>query len=247
MTDVDEAKALYADGDTLGAAGIMERVVVRQMEAGEGPDSLQQPLEELTFLAATLRAQGNLARSRELMQRALEVRVRLLGEDHPETIGSMRNLAGTLYAQDDLAAVTALEARVLEARRRTLGADHPDTLASLGLLGTLTADQDDLTRARDLLEQSLTDHVRVFGADTPETDAAVQRLGRVVYEQDDATRLRALFGSEGDSLDWRALRQSGDVDGARAALDRALALHRRILGDDHPATLELAQDLESRS
>ncbi|HWF52519.1 MAG TPA: tetratricopeptide repeat protein [Solirubrobacteraceae bacterium] len=247
MIDVEEAKALYAKGDTMGAADMMERIVGRQMEAGESADTLLQPLEELTFLAAILRSQGQLDRSRELMQCVLDARVKLLGEDDPLTVGSMRNLAGTLFAQDDFAAVAALERRVLGARRRTLGDDHPDSLQSLGVLGTILADQGDLKQARDLLEQSLTAHIRVFGVDTPETDGALRSLARVVYEQRDATRLNALLTIEGEPLHWRSLQNAGDIEGARAELEHALAQHRRVLGEDHPATLELAQDLASLS
>jgi formylglycine-generating enzyme required for sulfatase activity len=78
----------------------------------------------------TLKAQGELAGERALEERVLEVRRRVLGEEHPETLSSMGNLAMTLKAQGELAGARLLEERVLEVRRRVLGEEHQETLTS---------------------------------------------------------------------------------------------------------------------
>ena len=44
-------------------------------------------------LADTLRAQGDLNGARELQEKVLEIRRRILGEEHPDTLTSMNNLA----------------------------------------------------------------------------------------------------------------------------------------------------------
>ena len=49
-------------------------------------------------LAWTLKAQGELAGARKLEERALEAMVRLLGQEHPDTLTAMNNLAQTLKA-----------------------------------------------------------------------------------------------------------------------------------------------------
>jgi hypothetical protein len=60
----------------------------------------------------------------------LAARLRLLGEEHPDTLTSMHNVASTLSSQGDLAGARALQERVLAARLRQLGQKHPDTSGS---------------------------------------------------------------------------------------------------------------------
>src|SRR5262249_10080864 len=79
-------------------------------------------------LAYGLGAQGDFAEARQLQQRVLEVRTRVFGAEHPDTLSAMNNLAGTLGALGDGAGSLELQERVLQARKRVLGEDHPDTL-----------------------------------------------------------------------------------------------------------------------
>jgi Tetratricopeptide repeat len=51
-----------------------------------------------------------------------------LGEDHPDTLGSMNNLAETLRSQGDLTGARELQEQVLSICRRVSGEEHPDTL-----------------------------------------------------------------------------------------------------------------------
>jgi hypothetical protein len=44
-----------------------------------------------------------------LEEQALAVRRRMLGEEHPDALGSMNNLAATLWAQGDLAGARSLQ------------------------------------------------------------------------------------------------------------------------------------------
>jgi hypothetical protein len=88
-------------------------------------------------LAATLYAQGNLARARKLQEQVLEERRSLLGEEHPDTLSTMNCLALTLYRQGDLMGGRKLQEQVLEARRRLLGEKHPSTLRAMGELARM--------------------------------------------------------------------------------------------------------------
>ena len=47
-------------------------------------------------LAATMKAQGDLAGARKLQEEMLAIRRRVLGPEHPDTLTSMNNLADTL-------------------------------------------------------------------------------------------------------------------------------------------------------
>ena len=100
-----------------------------------------------------LQNRGQYTNAEPIFQRALAIRRKVLGKEHPDTLTSMNNLAQTLYAQGDLAGARTLEEQVLEARARLLGKEHPDTLNSmLNLAQTLYA-QGDLAGARTLQKQ----------------------------------------------------------------------------------------------
>ncbi|KAI4260743.1 MAG: hypothetical protein LQ352_000135 [Teloschistes flavicans] len=79
-------------------------------EAGRGPEALQ------------------------LTERVVEVRKRVLGEEHPSTLTSMANLASTYWNQGRWKEAEELEVQVMEIRKRVLGDEHPDTLNSINNL-----------------------------------------------------------------------------------------------------------------
>jgi hypothetical protein len=56
--------------------------------------------------------------------------VRVLGPDHPCTLGTRHNLANCLGQSGQVEAAVAEFGRLLDDRVRVLGPDHPDTLAT---------------------------------------------------------------------------------------------------------------------
>jgi hypothetical protein len=78
-------------------------------------------------LPSCFKAQGDLAGARQLHERALAIREKALGPDHPDTAISLGNLAVLLQAQGDLAGARPLHERALAIREKALGPDHPDT------------------------------------------------------------------------------------------------------------------------
>ena len=111
----------------------------------------------------TLYAQGDLAGARKLQELVLEVRARLLGKEHPNTLTSMNNLAQTLYTQGDLAGARKLQELVLEAMARLLGKEHPNTLTSMLNLAQMLQAEGDLAGAERLYRLALEGRNRVLG------------------------------------------------------------------------------------
>ena len=73
------------------------------------------------------RAQGRLAEAEPLWQRALAIRERALGPDHPDTAQSLNNLAVLYRDQGRLAEAEPLWQRALAIWERALGPEHPHT------------------------------------------------------------------------------------------------------------------------
>ena len=75
---------------------------------------------------------------------------RILGEDHPDTLGSAYNLAIWLAALGEHEQARALDEDTLTRRRRILGEDHPDTLTSASNLANRLAALGEHEQARQL-------------------------------------------------------------------------------------------------
>jgi tetratricopeptide (TPR) repeat protein len=65
-----------------------------------------------------------------LYEKALELRRRVLSDEHPDTAQSYNNLAATLSAQGKYVEAQPLYEKALELHRRLLGDDHPHTAIS---------------------------------------------------------------------------------------------------------------------
>jgi hypothetical protein len=70
---------------------------------------------------------GDLGRAIPLLEQAVAGCARVLGADHPQTLGSRNNLAYCYQAAGDPGRAIPLYEQVLAGCARVLGADHPRT------------------------------------------------------------------------------------------------------------------------
>ncbi|MBI4875587.1 MAG: tetratricopeptide repeat protein, partial [Acidobacteria bacterium] len=75
-----------------------------------------------------LNSQGRYGEAEPLYARALAARERVLGAEHPDTLGSVNNLAGLYESQGRYGEAEPLYARALAGLERTLGREHPHTV-----------------------------------------------------------------------------------------------------------------------
>ncbi|NJL06424.1 MAG: tetratricopeptide repeat protein, partial [Chloroflexaceae bacterium] len=80
---------------------------------------------------------GDYAAARPLYERALAIRERVLGSDHPATATSLNNLAVNFAYQQNFAAALPLMERAVAIRMQVLGAQHPDTQGSVQSLAAM--------------------------------------------------------------------------------------------------------------
>jgi hypothetical protein len=78
---------------------------------------------------------GDLPAARELQEKVVEVRTRVLGPEHPNILSSINNLATTLLSMGDLPAARELQEKVVDVFTRVLGPEHPQTSSSMQWLG----------------------------------------------------------------------------------------------------------------
>jgi tetratricopeptide (TPR) repeat protein len=151
------------------------------------------------------------AQARPLYERALAIREKVLGAEHPDTVLSLNNLALLLHTQGDNEGARPLYERALAIREKALGPEHPSTATSLNNLALSLHDQGELAAARPLYERALAIREKVLGAEHPDTANSLNNLASLLQAQ-------------------------GDYSGARPLYERALAIREKVLGPEHPDT-----------
>lgn len=121
----------------------------------------------LSSAAAARRAAGDLSSAIDMQSRALEIRERVLGPDHPDVASTLTSLA-TLYAlQDNYGAAQPKLQRALLIREQALGPDDPLTAASLSNLALLYAAEGRPADAEPLYQRAVAILEKTRSADLP--------------------------------------------------------------------------------
>ena len=205
-------------------------------------------------IGSTYQAIGEYPLARAHLEQALEIRTRVLGEEHPDTLGSMNDVAVLYHEQGRYTEAEPLLLRALEIDERVLGREHADTLKTMNNLGSLYYDQGRYAEAEPLLFRALEINERVLGAEHPATLDSLNNLGLLYYDQGrygEAERLlaralenrqRVLGAEHPDTLKTMnnlglLYLDQGRYDEAEPPLVDVLEIRQRVLGEEHPHTL----------
>ncbi len=189
------------------------------------------------------------------LERAVQLRRRVLGDEHPDTLRSMNQLALLYAEQAKYAAAEALLTAALNAKRRAKTVADQDTLSIMNSLALLmTRGRGDHARAARLFAEVLDGDRRVLGPEHFETLMALNNLAaqyvnlgkfseaEALYRQAIAVKQKVLGGEHPSTLTsvnslGVLYRDEGKFAQAEALLQSALNARRRVLGDEHPETL----------
>lgn len=145
-------------------------------------------------------------------QRALELRRKVLGEQHPHTLDSIASLAAAYHYQGQHEKAKACYKEAIELRRQTLGERHPDTLRAMSLLGNVYQSHGQYKEAEALYKKTLALQREVLGEKHLHTLQSLASISAVYHYQ-------------------------GYYAKAKPIKIKTLALQREVLGKKHPLTL----------
>jgi hypothetical protein len=260
------ASALRAGDWTLalGALTLIQPSAVTALAADFLGDE-ETPVEEPTADDANQdggdhSAQDAFRAARDLDLDTLQRRRRLLGDDHPETMGSVWVLMQDLFELGELAAARELGVDSLARYRRVCGDDHEGTLIAADNLALVLRACTEWAAARELHHDLLLRRLRLLGEDDPASLASAHNLSIDLYhlgewtqardlDEDTLRRRSQVLGDDHpDTLrsEYRLVLDLGALDELRASCDlnrRHLARCQRILGENHPETLWSQQSL----
>ncbi|MDO9453800.1 MAG: protein kinase [Stagnimonas sp.] len=193
---------------------------------------------------------GDLKTARAELLRLIEIRTRLMGVDHPETIGLRDTLAINYAYSDEFPAAIEIIRTVLAANRKMLGDRHPNTIMSLRSLTGMLNDAGRTQESYELAQQFLAASRERYGLNNRQTVAALNAVGRTAADlghHDEAEQMfrTALDAAATDpqTLGWDALGVRGNYaklmmdDGrlpqAKAMFETAIADSTARQGADH--------------
>ena len=200
------------------------------------PTTTPTPPAATTTWRPTSTPRGSTPQAQPLFEKALEIRRRLLTDDHPDTATSYNNLAANLNAQGKYAQAQPLYEKALEIRRRLLTDDHPDTAHSYNNLAANLNAQGKYLEARDQWLRA------VKSLDTARLRVAFTGLERAGTEESARPALAAVLARLGQPAEaWQSLEE----DLGRGLLDELAARQDQRLAPAERARLrELTAELE---
>ncbi|NEO97585.1 MAG: tetratricopeptide repeat protein [Symploca sp. SIO2E9] len=215
----------------------------------------------LNNLANLYQSLGRYEQAEPLYLQALDLRKRLLGEQHPDVASSLNNLAALYQFLGRYEQAEALYLQALDLSKRLLGEQHPDVATSLNNLANLYKSLGRYEQAEPLYLQALDLSKRLLGEEHPSVATSLnnlanlyQSLGR--YEQAEALYLQALdlskrlLGEEHPSVatslhNLAYLYESlGRYEQAEPLYLQALHIFENGLGKEHPHTVICRKNLE---
>ena len=160
---------------------------------------------------------GLYAPAQALQEKALEIRTKALGPDHPDVAGTLGQLGTVMWHRGDLAKAKDFMEHALAINEKLFGPDSIEVAASLHNLGNLDWSWGKYDEARRVLERCLAIRERILGPDHADVAATLNSLGAIAYRE-------------------------GDFKKAGKVWERTLAIREKTLGPDHPY---LAQTLNN--
>lgn len=241
-----------AKGNTITAREILDKAS-KDIHTGLAKDPEVQA-QMMHIMGGVYDNLGLYPQAQSLFTNAIEIRKRVLGPEHPDTLRSMHGLARPLREQGKYADAEKTEREALNIERRVLGNDSPDTMSSADELAIILDNEARYPEAEKLARESLDTDRRILGDDDYRTQWARVHLAYIFTDEGrlpDAeallreavdARQRTLGPDEPDTLSAMdgyatTLAMEHHNDEAEKMFREVLDIRRRVLGPDHRDTL----------
>ncbi|MCH7921671.1 MAG: tetratricopeptide repeat protein [Nitrospinae bacterium] len=133
------------------------------------------------------------AKAESLYKRALAIREKALGPDHPLVAQSLNNLAALYLQKGKYTKAEPLFERALAIREKALGPDHPHVATSLNNLAALYLQKGKYTKAEPLFERALAIREKALEPDHPYLVQSLKNLAALYQVQGQYPKAEPLY------------------------------------------------------
>jgi tetratricopeptide (TPR) repeat protein/predicted Ser/Thr protein kinase len=244
-------------GGFLEAGALLRRALALRLTQAGDDVGLSRALQRLALVES---AQGRYREAEVHHRAAHAIRLRALGEDHPETLAAQKGTAKALRVLGRYAEAEAIQRRLLEIERRVFGADHGRVAFTLADLGFTILYQGRAAEAEIHFREALRIRRETLGENHPAVMVSLHNLAYAFQVQGRHAEAEPLyrravehgrrsFSARSPNI-AHALIGLGEVLTAQGAaaeaeplLREALELRRLTLGADNPLTAQAESSL----
>ncbi|KAF5669923.1 Nephrocystin-3 [Fusarium denticulatum] len=234
-----------------------EQYVTHAVRVGEWAEVNGTEIETSTLLekaSAFLYDRGRWREKEPVDRRTWDLRRKVLGEKHPETLRSMASLAATYHAQGRYEEAERMKDEALNLQQQILGEKHPETLRSMASLAATYHAQGRYEEAERIDQEVLNLRREVLGKRHPDTISSMASLAatyhtqgrydeaQITYEKVLNLRQEVLGAKHADTIRIMSnlastYRDQGRWKEAEELQVRVMETRKRVLGEEHPDTL----------
>ena len=192
------------------------------LSSGDIPEQEERVIVRLSVLynnmAGVYEDLGEYEKAMEYYGKALAIRERVLGTEHPDTAATYNNMANVYYYQGDYSKALEYYGKDLAISERVLGFEHPSTAATYHNMAYVYKIQGNYEKALEYYGKDLAISERVLGVEHPDTATTYNNMSSV-------------------------FRARGDYEKALAYCRKALTIYECVLGPEHPDTATTYNDI----
>jgi eukaryotic-like serine/threonine-protein kinase len=204
-----------ARGNSVTAREILDKGADKIAKDLQGQPVVQGKL--MSTMGVVYESLGLYGAAQGLLEKALDIRTKALGPDHPDVLGTLSELGTVMWRKGDYEKAKAFMEQALAGRERRFGPESVEVASILHNLGNLYWSWGKYDEARRLLERALAIREKALGAESADVATTLNSLGAIAYKE-------------------------GDFKKAGEIWERTLAIREKVLGPDHP---NLAQTLNN--
>ena len=215
-----------------------------------------------SLMGQVLLHMGTFHEGKRHFELSLDLKLPLVGSEHPDVASAYNNLAIVLRVQGNLKQAKEYHERALAIMQQTLGPQHPDVATSYNNLATVLRDQGDLKQAKEYYERALAIRQQALGPQHPDVGSSYNNLAIVLRGQGDLKQAKKYYeralairqqtlGPQHPHVASSymnlatVLRDQGDLKQAKEYHERALVISQQTLGPQHPNVAKCYNNLAS--
>ncbi|MEM8719517.1 MAG: tetratricopeptide repeat protein [Cyanobacteria bacterium P01_G01_bin.39] len=204
--------------------------------------------------------QGKFYQAIPLAQKALEIRKKILGAEHPDVAASLNNLAELYLNQGEYDKAEPFYLQALELRKKLFGNNHADVAISLQNLASFYTTQGKYSQAEPLYKQALKIYREQLGQENLYVATNLHNLAFTYLLQKKYSKAEPLF-KEALEINKKQLGEShpsvannlnslavlyqgqGKYSKAEPLFKEALEINKKQLGESHPSVATNLNDI----
>jgi tetratricopeptide (TPR) repeat protein len=229
------------------------------LQYGEDDEWTAAAYNNLGFCYSVL---GDSSKALDYYSKALNIREKIFGMEHPDVGQTYNNLGMVYYRQGNYPLALEYFYKDLAILIKMYGNKHPDIALSFNNIGSAYREQGDYSKAFEYYFKALDIQKESLGVDHPDMAISYDNIGAACYSQGDYAKAleyhqkslaifeKVLGANHPDvATSYKSIGSvylmQGDYPRALEYYEKALSIDEKVFGVEHPYTISGREDIES--